>query len=111
MAGVLREAVGPWGSWFVSIGLIVSVLGAYLAWSLLAAEVLYSAAKSELVPKALARENQNQVPVAAVWLTNILVQTFLILTLFAAVLIWIRHHQNIARLLKGEEPRIGAKKA
>jgi arginine:ornithine antiporter / lysine permease len=83
MAGVLGAVVGPWGTWFVSIGLIVSVLGAYLAWSLLAAEVLFSAAKSELVPKALARENQNQVPVAALWLTNILVQIFLILTLFA----------------------------
>ncbi|MEC8456166.1 MAG: glycerol-3-phosphate acyltransferase [Pseudomonadota bacterium] len=35
----------------------------------------------------------------------------LALTVFAAVLIWIRHHENIARLLKGEEPRIGAKKA
>ena len=35
----------------------------------------------------------------------------LLLTVFAAVLIWVRHHQNIARLLKGEEPRIGAKKA
>jgi len=83
MAGVLGAVVGPWGSWFVSIGLIVSVLGAYLAWSLLAAEVLYSAAKSELVPRALSRENKNQVPVAALWLTNILVQVFLIVTLFA----------------------------
>jgi len=27
-----------------------------------------------------------------------------------AVLVYIRHHQNIARLLKGEEPRIGRKK-
>ena len=35
----------------------------------------------------------------------------LALTVFAAVLIWIRHHENIARLLKGQEPRIGAKKA
>src|SRR5690606_9414428 len=26
MAGVLEHAVGPWGLWFVSIGLIVSVL-------------------------------------------------------------------------------------
>jgi arginine:ornithine antiporter / lysine permease len=83
MAGVLGAMVGPWGIWFVSIGLIVSVLGAYLAWSLLAAEVLYSAAKSELVPRALARENANQVPAAALWLTSILVQVFLILTLFA----------------------------
>ena len=83
MAGVLGTVVGPWGIWFVSIGLIVSVLGAYLAWSLLAAEVLYSAAKSELVPSMLGRENQNQVPSAALWITNILVQVFLIVTLFA----------------------------
>ena len=27
----------------------------------------------------------------------------------ACILIWIRHHQNIARLLKGEEPKIGKK--
>lgn len=32
------------------------------------------------------------------------------LSVFTAVLIWIRHHENIARLLKGTEPRIGAKK-
>jgi glycerol-3-phosphate acyltransferase PlsY len=31
------------------------------------------------------------------------------LSLFMAVLIFIRHHANIARLIKGEEPRIGAK--
>jgi len=28
-----------------------------------------------------------------------------------AALIWMRHHQNIARLLAGQEPRIGQKKA
>lgn len=34
-----------------------------------------------------------------------------LLAAFMAVLIFIRHHQNIRRLLKGEEPRIGAGKA
>ena len=34
-----------------------------------------------------------------------------LLTLFTGLLIWIRHHENVARLLKGAEPRIGAKKA
>src|SRR5581483_99388 len=27
-----------------------------------------------------------------------------------AILVWIRHHENIRRLLKGEEPKIGKKK-
>jgi glycerol-3-phosphate acyltransferase PlsY len=34
----------------------------------------------------------------------------LALSLFMAVLIFIRHKDNIGRLLKGQEPRIGAKK-
>jgi len=34
---------------------------------------------------------------------------FSFLALFMAVLIFLRHHENIRRLLKGEEPRIGKK--
>ena len=33
-----------------------------------------------------------------------------LLSAFMAVLIFIRHHQNISRLLKGQEPKIGGKK-
>src|SRR6185437_1233076 len=47
MAGVLEAVVGPWGAVFVSIGLLVSVLGAYLAWTLICAEVLFAAAKTK----------------------------------------------------------------
>ena len=83
MPGVLEAVVGHWGAVFVSAGLIISVLGAYLSWSLLAAEVPYSAAQNGTMPTFLAKENRNNVPVAALWLTNIMVQLFLILTLFA----------------------------
>jgi arginine:ornithine antiporter/lysine permease len=83
MAGVLETAVGTWGGIFISLGLLVSVLGAYLAWSLLAAEVLFMAAKDGVVLKRLAGENANQVPSACLWLTNIIVQLLLILTMFA----------------------------
>ncbi len=34
-----------------------------------------------------------------------------VLAAFTAVLIWVRHAANIGRLLKGQEPRIGAKSA
>ena len=83
MPGVLEAVVGHWGAVFVSAGLIISVLGAYLSWSLLAAEVPYSAAQNGTMPAFLATENRNNVPSAALWLTNIMVQLFLVLTLFA----------------------------
>jgi arginine:ornithine antiporter/lysine permease len=83
MAGVMEALVGPWGKIFISIGLLISILGNYLSWSLLAAEVLYSAAGQRTMPSFLARENANKVPAGALWLTNIVIQVFLIVTWFA----------------------------
>ncbi len=83
MAGVMQAIVGPWGRVFVSIGLLISILGNYLSWSLLAAEVLHSAGKSGTMPSFLAQENQNGVPWVALWLTNGVIQAFLLVTWFA----------------------------
>jgi arginine:ornithine antiporter/lysine permease len=83
MAGVLEAVVGHWGAVFVSIGLIISVLGAYLAWSLICAEVLFAAAKTEDMPSVFATENANGVPAAALWLTNLVIQFFVITTYFS----------------------------
>ncbi|OWV96811.1 basic amino acid/polyamine antiporter [Rhizobium sp. R693] len=80
MAGVLAAVVGPWGAVFISIGVIVSVLGAYLAWSLVCAEVLYIAARTNDMPRLFGTENENRVPAAALWLTNGIVQLFVIST-------------------------------
>ncbi|MBB3595262.1 arginine:ornithine antiporter/lysine permease [Rhizobium sp. BK529] len=80
MAGVLAAVVGPWGAVFISAGVIISVLGAYLAWSLVCAEVLYVAARTDDMPRIFGTENQNRVPSAALWLTNIIVQLFVIST-------------------------------
>ncbi|WP_127959565.1 amino acid permease [Serratia microhaemolytica] len=83
MAGVLEAIVGRWGAIFISLGLLISVLGAYLSWSLLAAEVLFAAGKNHSVPKVFGAENHNAVPSSAVWLTNLTIQLFLILTMFS----------------------------
>jgi len=80
MAQVLESVVGPWGAIFVSLGLLVSVLGAYLAWSLICAEVLFAAAKTRDMPALFARENANKVPANALWLTNIVVQVIVVTT-------------------------------
>ncbi|MFF2958948.1 basic amino acid/polyamine antiporter [Streptomyces sp. NPDC057963] len=83
MAGVLEAAVGTWGKVFVSVGLIVSVLGAYLAWTLMAAEVLFVAAKDDDMPRFLGRSSGDDVPVPALLMTTALSQVVLIVTAFS----------------------------
>lgn len=83
MAAVLEEAVGTWGMVFVSVGLIVSVLGAYLAWTLMAAEVLFVAAKDDDMPRFLRRATAADVPVPALLMTTSLSQVVLVITLFS----------------------------
>ncbi|MFO1115959.1 MAG: basic amino acid/polyamine antiporter [Beijerinckiaceae bacterium] len=83
MAAVLEAVAGHWGAIFISLGLLVSVLGAYLAWSLICAEVLFTAAKTRDMPLLFARENAAKAPSAALWLTNIVVQLFIISTYFS----------------------------
>lgn len=81
MAGLMEAAVGGWGAVFVSIGLIVSVLGAYLAWTLMAAEVLFVAARDDDMPRFLKRVNASEAPVAALLMTTVLIQVMLFVTL------------------------------
>lgn len=38
-AGVLESQVGSWGAAFISIGLVISLLGALIAWVLLCVEI------------------------------------------------------------------------
>ncbi|NPU92940.1 MAG: arginine-ornithine antiporter [Gammaproteobacteria bacterium] len=82
MAGVLEQVVGAWGAKLIGIGLLVSLAGALLSWTLLCAEIIFSAAKDHTMPEFLRKENGNHVPANALWLTNGLIQLFLIITLF-----------------------------
>ena len=78
MAYVFKEMVGPWGATFINLGLIVSVLGAWLGWTLLASEIPYLAGKDKLFPKWFAKVNKNGAPANSLWLTNGLIQLFLL---------------------------------
>ncbi|MEO8683746.1 MAG: arginine-ornithine antiporter [Devosia sp.] len=83
MAGVLEHVVGPWGAILINLALVVSVVGAFLSWTLLAAEIPHIAARDGSMPKIFGRESENGVPVVSLTVTNLLVQAFLILTFFA----------------------------
>ncbi|MCM3668274.1 arginine-ornithine antiporter [Mesobacillus maritimus] len=78
MAYVFESVVGPWGAAVINLGLIVSVLGAWLGWTLLASEIPYLAGKTGLFPKWFAKVNKNGAPVNSLWISNGLIQVFLL---------------------------------
>ncbi|MEF1254971.1 basic amino acid/polyamine antiporter [Vibrio sp. M260112] len=83
MARVLTVILGPWGQYIISIGLLISVCGAFLSWTVLASEAPYLCAKEKMFPKSYARLNEAGSPVKPLTLTNIWIQVSLIFVMFA----------------------------
>ena len=81
MAPVLEKVVGTWGALLIYGGLIVSVGGGFLAWTLLAAESLFTPASQGVMPRWLTHQNKHGVPSNALWLTSGMVQLVLLVTL------------------------------
>lgn len=80
---LLAHVTGTWGNALMNIGLIISVLGAFLSWVLIAAEVPYVAGKKDnLFPKIFTIENKNHFPVGALIITAICQQIYLIFSYF-----------------------------
>src|SRR5262249_207747 len=73
MAGAMEAVVGHWGLVFISLGVIISVLGAYLAWTMMAAEVLFVAAGDKDMPSFLARTSDRSVPIPALVMSSVLI--------------------------------------
>lgn len=82
MAALLKNQVGAWGANFIYVGVIVSLLGALIAWIMLCAEIMLLPAVDHVMPAFLAKENSHHAPAGALWLTNGCIQAMLIWTLF-----------------------------
>lgn len=82
-AGVLEAIVGPWGAWLMNIGLLVSVLTSWLAWTMVTAEIPQAAAQNGTFPRAFVRENENGSPSVSLWVTSAAMQLFLLLVYFS----------------------------
>ncbi|WP_288832078.1 basic amino acid/polyamine antiporter [uncultured Corynebacterium sp.] len=79
MGAVLEAVVGPWGGAFISLGLCLSVLGAYVSWQMLCAEPLVMMAGDGLLPKKLAATNHLGAPWLAQLVSTVVIQVFVII--------------------------------
>ena len=82
-AGILEPILGKWGAWIMNIGLVVSVLTSWLAWTMVTAELPFAAAKAGTFPKAFTKENQAGSPSVSLWITSLMMQLFMFLVYFS----------------------------
>jgi len=82
-AYILETLVGHWGAVFVVVSLLFSVLSCWLAWTILVAELPFAAAKENVFPRFLSRENRNQAAAPSLWLSSIVMQAMMFVVLFA----------------------------
>ena len=82
-AYILDQIIGGWGAVVVNLGLLISVLGCWLAWTILVAEVPFAAACDGVFPKSLSHENKQHTPAPALWLSSIVMQVTIFVVLFA----------------------------
>ncbi len=83
VAYVLKELCGAWAYYFVIIAVIVSLLGGWLAWTLVCAEVPYEAATVKIFPRSFLRLNRHGMPAFGLMVSSVVMQSFLALVMLA----------------------------
>lgn len=79
---LFESMTGRLGGAFISVGLIISILGAWLSWTMLPVEATSLMAEQRLLPKWFGTLNKYRAPQHSLLLTQILIQIFLITFLF-----------------------------
>ena len=83
MAGLLEYVVGPWGAALVSLGVVLSLLGAMLGYTIISSECPHEAAEQGVFPKIFMKKNKNGAPIVTLTITCVIVQLFLVVILFS----------------------------
>ncbi|MEG1826539.1 MAG: basic amino acid/polyamine antiporter [Gordonibacter sp.] len=83
LAGVMEVAVGQWGAILINCGVVLSLVGAMLGYTVLSSESPYEAAEQGVFIKAFAKTNKKGAPIVTLVVTNIIIEAFLIAMLFS----------------------------
>lgn len=81
---LLETVVGKWGVVFVAICTVLAVIGGWIAWSLVCAQVPFTASKLGLFPKIFGRENTKGTPTFSLLVSSIIMQVFIFVVISAS---------------------------
>lgn len=81
VAYVLRDICGDWAYYFVVISVIISLLGGWLAWTLVCAQVPMEASVVGIFPSSFRRLNRHGMPAYGLLVSSVVMEVFLILVL------------------------------
>ncbi len=83
LAYLMDVAAGRWGVVFVIFSVIISVIGGWVAWTILMVQMPYSASVIGILPKAFSRENRHESPSYALLFSTLIMQLFIFLVVMA----------------------------
>lgn len=82
-AGILKIIVGDWGEIMITVGVLVSVLTSWLAWTMICAEIPMVAAQNGTFPKPFARKNKNGSASVSLWVSSAFMQAVIFMVYFS----------------------------
>lgn len=88
MGTIMADHFGEAGLGFINIGIIVSVLSAWLVWILLLSQMPLYAAREKLFPASFEKQNRHGAPTVSLVWSGIIVQVVLIIALFLSGNAW-----------------------
>ncbi len=82
-AGVMKDLVGEIGEVIINLGVLISILTSWLAWTMIRGEIPMVAAQNGTFPKIFAKTNKKEAPVVSLWVSSIMMQLIIVLVYFA----------------------------
>ncbi|MDE6296220.1 MAG: APC family permease, partial [Muribaculaceae bacterium] len=83
IAYILKDTCGAWAYWSVIGAIIISLLGGWVSWTLVVAQVPYEAAKVKILPPVFAKINRHGMPSFGLFASSVVMMLFLILVVMA----------------------------
>ena len=98
MVDALQTVAGSSGPYLMGALAVICLLGSTIGWVVVASEVPYQAAKSDIFPAYFAKANKNGTPVRSMTITNLMTQLFLFSTISGTILVAYKFSMIVATL-------------